>query len=79
MVSVVQPATPWPLPFKISNDPYFVDQVQDIVVLSLNPPDHAVVLWVNEKTQSQALERTRPMLPLGLGTVEGVTHGHHEK
>ena len=72
-VPVVQPATPWPPPFKISNNPYFVDQVQDIVVLSLNPPDHVVVLWVNEKTQSQALERTQPMLPLGLGTVEGVT------
>ena len=71
MVPVVQPATPWPPPFKISNDPYFVDQVQDIVVLSLNSPDQAVVLWVNEKTQIQALERTQPMLPLGLGTVEG--------
>ena len=42
--------------------------------LSLNPPDHAVVLCVDEKTQIQALERTQPMLPLGLGTGEGVTH-----
>ena len=40
-------------------------------------PDHAVVLCVDEKTQIQALERTRPMLPLGLGYVEGVTHDYH--
>lgn len=62
--------------FKISNDPNFVDKVQDIVGLYLNPPDHAVVLCVNEKTQIQALERTQPMLPLGLGYVEGVTHDY---
>ena len=53
--------------FKISNDPFFVDKVQDIVGLYLRPPDHAVVLCVDEKTQIQALERTQPMLPLGLG------------
>ena len=55
--------------FKISNDPRFVDKVQDIVGLYLNPPDHAVVLWVNEKTQIQALERTQPLLLLRLGYV----------
>ena len=60
--------------FKISNDPHFVEKVQDITGLYLTPPDHAVVLCVDEKTQIQAVERTQPMLPLGLGTVEGVTH-----
>ena len=60
--------------FKISNDPHFVEKVQDITGLHLQPPDHAVVLCVDEKTQIQALERTQPMLPLGPGTVEGVTH-----
>src|SRR5207245_1668098 len=44
--------------------------------LYLNPPDHAIVLGVDEKTQVQALDRTQPMLPLGLGYVEGVTHDY---
>ena len=60
--------------FKISNDPFFVEKVRDIVGLYLNPPDLAVVLCVDEKTQIQALERTQPMLPLGLGYIAGVTH-----
>ena len=60
--------------FKIPNDPLFVNKVHDIVGLYLRPPGHAVVLWVDEKTQIQALERTQTMLPLGLGYVEGVTH-----
>ncbi|GFE77308.1 hypothetical protein NTCA1_49570 [Novosphingobium sp. TCA1] len=60
--------------FKLSTDPLFVDKVKDIVGLYLNPPDHAVVLCVDEKTQIQALERTQPVLPLGLGYLEGVTH-----
>ena len=59
---------------KLSNDPFFVEKVRDIVGLYLNPPDHAVVLCVDEKTQIQALQRTQPMLPMGLGYVEGVTH-----
>ena len=50
--------------------------MHDIVGLYLNPPDHAVVLCVDEKRQIQALERTQPMLPLGLGYVEGVTHDY---
>lgn len=62
--------------FKLSNDPFFVEKVRDIVGLYLNPPDHAVVLCVDEKTQVQALERTQPMLPMGLGYVEGVTHDY---
>ncbi len=60
--------------FKLSNDPFFVEKVRDIVGLYLNPPDKAVVLCVDEKTQIQALDRTQPLLPMGLGYVEGVTH-----
>ena len=63
-------------PFKISNDPFFVEKVHDVVGLFLNPPDHAVVLSVDEKTQLQALQRTQPLLPMGLGYVEGVTHDY---
>src|SRR5438309_8670884 len=62
--------------FKLSNDPFFVEKVRDIVGLYLNPPDNALVLCVDEKSQCQALERTQPMLPLGLGYVEGVTHDY---
>ena len=62
--------------FKLSPDPFFVEKVRDIVGLYLNPPDHAVVLCVDEKTQVQALQRTQPMLPMGLGYVEGVTHDY---
>jgi len=62
--------------FKLSNDPFFIEKVRDIVGLYLNPPDHALVLCVDEKTQIQALQRTQPMLPLGLGYVEGVTHDY---
>jgi transposase len=62
--------------FKISTDPLFVEKVRDIVGLYLNPPDHAIVLCVDEKSQIQALDRTQPLLPLGLGYVEGVTHDY---
>jgi putative transposase len=62
--------------FKLSNDPFFVEKVRDIVGLYLHPPENAVVLCVDEKSQIQALERTQPMLPLGLGYVEGVTHDY---
>lgn len=62
--------------FKLSNDPFFVEKVRDIVGLYLNPPDSAVVLCVDEKSQIQALERTQPLLPMGLGYVEGVTHNY---
>lgn len=60
--------------FKLSTDPFFIEKVRDIVGLYLNPPDHALVLCVDEKSQVQALERTQPMLPMGLGYVEGITH-----
>lgn len=62
--------------FKLSTDPFFVEKVRDIVGLYLNPPDKAVVLCVDEKSQIQALNRTQPILPIGLGYVEGVTHDY---
>jgi putative transposase len=62
--------------FKLSTDPFFVEKVRDLVGLYLNPPDNAVVLCVDEKSQIQALNRTQPGLPLGLGYVEGVTHDY---
>ncbi len=62
--------------FKLSTDPFFVDKVRDIVGLYLHPPEHALVLCVDEKSQIQALERSQPLLPLGLGYVEGVTHDY---
>jgi transposase len=62
--------------FKLSTDPFFVEKVRDIVGLYLNPPENAVVLCVDEKSQIQALERNQPMLPMGLGYVEGVTHDY---
>jgi len=57
--------------FKLSSDPFFIEKVRDIVGLYLNPPDHALVLCVDEKSQIQALNRTQPVLPMGLGYVEG--------
>lgn len=63
--------------FKLSTDAFFVEKVRDIVGLYLNPPGNALVLCVDEKSQVQALERTQPMLPMGLGYVEGVTHDYY--
>jgi transposase len=63
--------------FKLSTDPFFVEKVRDIVGLYLNPPDKALVLCVDEKSQVQALERTQPVLPMGLGYIEGVTHDYY--
>ena len=62
--------------FKLSTDPFFVEKLRDIVGLYLNPPENAVVLCVDEKSQCQALERTQPVLPVGLGYVEGITHDY---
>ena len=62
--------------FKLSTDPNFVDKVVDITGLYLNPPDKALVLCVDEKSQCQALERTQPILPMGLGYLEGYTHDY---
>lgn len=60
--------------FTLSTDPFFVEKVRDIVGLYLNPPDKAMVLCVDEKSQIQALDRTQPVLPMGLGYLEGITH-----
>lgn len=62
--------------FKFSTDPFFVEKTRDIVGLYLSPPENAVVLSVDEKSQIQALERSQPLLPMGLGYVEGVTHDY---
>src|ERR671918_1103893 len=62
--------------FKLSTDPFFVEKLRDVVGLYLDPPDKALVLCVDEKSQVQALERTQPLLPLGFGYVEGVTHDY---
>ena len=62
--------------FKLSPDPFFIEKVRDIVGLYLHPPDKAMVLCVDEKSQIQALDRTQPRLPMGLGYVEGVTHDY---
>jgi len=62
--------------FKLSTDPFFVEKVRDIVGLYLNPPENALVLCVDEKSQCQALERTQPILPLGFGYSEGYTHDY---
>ena len=60
--------------FKLSNDPCFSEKVEDIVGLHLNPPEHAVVLSVDEKTQIQALDHTQPGLPLKKGRCGTMTH-----
>jgi transposase len=62
--------------FKLSPDPLFIDKVRDVVGLYLNPPDAAVVLCVDEKSQIQALDRTAPVLPLLPGTPERRTHDY---
>ena len=63
--------------FKVSRDPKFVEKLEDIVGLYMSPPEHALVLCCDEKSQVQALERTQPVLPLGLGYAEGVTHDYY--
>jgi transposase len=62
--------------FKLSTDPMFVEKVRDIVGLYLNPPEKAVVLCVDEKSQTQALERSQPILPLRPGLPERQTHDY---
>ena len=62
--------------FKLSNDPFFIEKLRDVVGLYLSPPSNALVICVDEKSQCQALERTQPMLPMGFGYVEGVTHDY---
>jgi transposase len=62
--------------FKLSPDPLLIDKVRDVVGLYLNPPEHAVVLCVDEKSQIQALNRTQPLLPMRPGQVERRSHDY---
>ncbi|WP_437597604.1 IS630 family transposase [Sorangium sp. So ce590] len=62
--------------FKLSKDPQLIDKVRDIVGLYMNPPDKALVLCVDEKSQIQALDRTQPLLPMRPGQAERRTHDY---
>ena len=62
--------------FKLSNDPHFVEKVTDVVGLYLNPPEHALVLSCDEKSQIQALDRTQPGLPIKKGRCGTMTHDY---
>lgn len=62
--------------FKLSKDPLFIDKVRDVVGLYLNPPERALVLCVDEKSQIQALDRSAPIFPLMPGTPERRTHDY---
>ena len=62
--------------FKLSTDPFFVEKVRDVVGLYLNPPEKAIVLSVDEKSQCQALDRTQPILPMTPGQAERGTHDY---
>ena len=62
--------------FKLSNDPAFVEKLHDIVGLYMNPPEHALVLSVDEKSQIQALDRTQPGLPMKKGRAGTMTHDY---
>ncbi len=62
--------------FKLSNDPDFIEKLEDVVGLYLNPPDHALVLCLDEKSQIQALDRTQPGLPMKKGRAGTLTHDY---
>jgi transposase len=62
--------------FRISNDPHFAEKLEAIVGLYLNPPEHALVLSVDEKSQIQALDRTQPGLPMKKGRGQTMTHNY---
>ena len=62
--------------FKLSKDPYFIEKVRDIVGLYMAPPDRAIVLSVDEKSQVQALDRTQPLLPMSPGYPERRSHDY---
>ena len=62
--------------FKLSNDKRFEEKFWDVIGLYLNPPDKALVLCCDEKSQCQALERTQPGLPLGIGHIRTKTHDY---
>jgi len=62
--------------FKLSNDPRFAEKLEDVVGLYLNPPEHALVLSLDEKSQIQALDRTQPGLPMKRGRAQTMTHDY---
>jgi transposase len=62
--------------FKVSNDPHFAQKLEAVVGLYLSPPEHAIVLCIDEKSQVQALDRTQPGLPLKRGRAETMTHDY---
>ena len=62
--------------FKLSRDPHFVEKLEDVVALYVNPPEHALVLSVDEKSQIQALDRTQPGLPMKPGRAGTMTHDY---
>lgn len=62
--------------FKLSNDPKFADKLKEVVGLYIDPPDHAVVLSIDEKSQIQALDRTQPGLPMKKGRCATMTHDY---
>lgn len=62
--------------FKLSNDPRFVEKLEEVIGLYLNPPEHALVLCVDEKSQIQALDRTQPGLPMKKGRCGTMTHDY---
>jgi transposase len=62
--------------FKLSTDPHFIEKLRDVVGLYLNPPEHALVLSVDEKSQIQALDRTQPSLPMKRGRAGTMTHDY---
>ncbi len=62
--------------FKLSTDPFFVEKVRDVVGLYMSPPENAIVLSVDEKSQVQALDRTQPLLPMTPGQAERGTHDY---
>jgi hypothetical protein len=63
--------------FKLSTDPQFIEKVVDVVGLHHNPPERAVVLCVDEKSQIQVLDRSQPVLPMMPGMPERRTHDYH--
>ena len=63
-------------PFKLSNDPKFVEKPEDVIGLYLSPPEHALVFCVDEKSQVQALDRTQPRLPMKRGKAGTMTHDY---
>ena len=62
--------------FKLSNDPLFIEKLVDVVGLYLNPPERSLVLSVDEKTQTQALDRTQKSLPIYKGRAQTMTHDY---